>query len=64
MKTETADGETVVVPEVCVKAEKLELDVVSHGDDLDNPSEVLAIKEEEPGNKDDLCKTSTHSGAQ
>ncbi|XP_060773296.1 zinc finger protein 883-like isoform X1 [Neoarius graeffei] len=60
MKTETSkDGG---MSEVGVKKEDtLELKIYNHGDDLDNPSEGLAVKVEDPDNKDylycEVCKS-------
>ncbi|XP_060789183.1 histone-lysine N-methyltransferase PRDM9-like [Neoarius graeffei] len=58
VKTETS----AEASEVCVKKEEtLELNICSHGDDLDNPPEGLSIKEEDANKKDylycELCKS-------
>ncbi|XP_060789181.1 zinc finger protein ZFP2-like isoform X1 [Neoarius graeffei] len=62
MKTESSDEGTSEVSEVCVKKEEtLELNIYNHGDDLDNPSDVLSLKGEDPDNKDylycEVCKS-------
>lgn len=63
MKTETSDGGTSTVKEVCVmKEEILELNIYNHRDDLSNPPELLSIKKDDP-DKDYLCKTSGYTGA-
>ncbi|KAF5891892.1 histone-lysine N-methyltransferase PRDM9-like, partial [Clarias magur] len=56
VKTETSDGETSKAPEVQVKKEETqELNISSHGNDLDIKPEDIAIKEEDPDHKDQLC---------
>lgn len=63
MKTETSDEGTSEASEVCVKKEETtELNIYSHGDNLDNPAEVFSVKEEDC--KDYLCKSPSLSGAQ
>ncbi|XP_060785059.1 zinc finger protein 883-like isoform X2 [Neoarius graeffei] len=62
MKTETSDGGTSTVSEVCVmKEEILELNIYNHRDDLSNPPELLSIKKDDP-DKDylycEVCKAS------
>ncbi|XP_060785079.1 uncharacterized protein LOC132891482 isoform X2 [Neoarius graeffei] len=62
MKTETSDGEISEVSYICVKEEEvLELNISNQRNDLNNPPEVLSIKEEEPDSKDYLycedCKS-------
>ncbi|KAF5894029.1 histone-lysine N-methyltransferase PRDM9-like, partial [Clarias magur] len=58
VKTETSDGGTPEVTEVCVKKEE---DIYDHEDDLDNTPEDICIKEEDPDHKDylycDICKS-------
>ncbi|XP_060776261.1 histone-lysine N-methyltransferase PRDM9-like [Neoarius graeffei] len=58
VKTESLDGGT----DVCVKKEEtLELNIYSHGHDINNLPEVIAIKEEETDTEDSLycevCKS-------
>lgn len=65
MKTEASDGETAETLKVCVKKEEtVELNINNRLDSINNPPAVLSIKGEDPDNKDDLCKTSGHSGLQ
>ncbi|XP_060787001.1 histone-lysine N-methyltransferase PRDM9-like isoform X2 [Neoarius graeffei] len=62
VKTETSDGEISEASEDCVKKEEtLELNIYNHGNNLDNPPEVLSVKVEDPDNKDylfcEVCKS-------
>ncbi|KAF5892348.1 kinetochore scaffold 1, partial [Clarias magur] len=63
VKTETSDGGTFTWSEVHVKKEEtLELNIYSHGDELDTTPDVICIKEEDPDNEDylycEVCKSS------
>ncbi|KAF5894026.1 histone-lysine N-methyltransferase PRDM9-like, partial [Clarias magur] len=62
VKTESSDGGTPEVTEVCVKKEEtLELDIHKYEDDLDNTPEDICVKEEDPDHKDylycEVCKS-------
>ncbi|KAF5892355.1 histone-lysine N-methyltransferase PRDM9-like, partial [Clarias magur] len=62
VKTETSDGGTFTWSEVHVKKEEtLELNIYSHGDELDTTPDVICIKEEDPDNEDylycEVCKS-------
>ncbi|KAF5881725.1 histone-lysine N-methyltransferase PRDM9-like, partial [Clarias magur] len=62
VKMETSDGGKSTWSEVCVnKEETLDLNICSHGDDLNTKSEDICIKEEDPDHKDQLyceiCKS-------
>ncbi|KAM9461124.1 histone-lysine N-methyltransferase PRDM9-like isoform 1-T1 [Clarias gariepinus] len=63
MKTETLSGGTSKGSGVHVKKEEsLELNIYSHGDDLDTTPDVICIKEEDPDSEDylycEVCKSS------
>ncbi|XP_060784381.1 zinc finger protein 79-like [Neoarius graeffei] len=55
VKIEISDGGTSEVSGICVKKEEtLEFNIYNHGNNFENPPEVLSIKEEDPDNQDYL----------